>query len=575
MLLNRQSMEGAAWARALEGAEGIRGLSLASVPQSGRRGDGRVERRRRPATARVACRGGRAGRDGAPGGRPLPPSCLEQRGGRSQPSTRCFVSSKAAVGVEEDQDRRATESARGAGSSGEQGSSPSLGDLRDDIQRLRGLLLCLRGQDAESQIAILKKDPAVRAAPALEIARRVGSLPLLQQVIVYSILALRQSHVLQTGGDKHTAEFVIFLQKLELVQQFYDSIGGIIGYQLKVLELVVGETLQEEEKGAREEGAAAGDSHGRQHQPQDGAGAAAEASSSSSSSSSAGLSEEEEAILFPNGHNISENNATTRNFVCEGLRAIPELGEVYPVGGAGDRLGLIDKTTGQPLPTAMLPYCGRSLLENLVRDVQARENLYYRVFGKQHCTPIAIMTSDAKGNHEHITQICEEKGWFGRKKDSFFLFKQPLVPVVNGSSGQWLVTGHFEILMKPSGHGAIWKLMYDKEVLQWFGKHGRRAALVRQISNPMASTDTTMIALAGKGHSGRHVFGFASCERKVGAAEGCNVTKQYYDREAKANKYAITCVEYTEFEKYGLKDSGEVNAEGEEVSRFPANTNIL
>lgn len=38
--------------------------------------------------------------------------------------------------------------------------------------------------------------------------------------------------------------------------------------------------------------------------------------------------------------------------------------------GAGDRLGLIDESSGDSVPTAMLPYCGRTLLEGLVRDLQ-------------------------------------------------------------------------------------------------------------------------------------------------------------------------------------------------------------
>jgi hypothetical protein len=49
---------------------------------------------------------------------------------------------------------------------------------------------------------------------------------------------------------------------------------------------------------------------------------------------------------------------------------LPELGEIYPIGGAGDRLGLVDSDTGESLPAALLPYCGRSLLEGLMRDLQ-------------------------------------------------------------------------------------------------------------------------------------------------------------------------------------------------------------
>lgn len=47
-------------------------------------------------------------------------------------------------------------------------------------------------------------------------------------------------------------------------------------------------------------------------------------------------------------------------------------------------------------------------------------------------------------------------------------------------------------------------------------------------------------------------FGFASCERKVGAAEGVNVL---VERSTQSGwEYAITCIEYTEFNKLGIPD---------------------
>lgn len=60
-------------------------------------------------------------------------------------------------------------------------------------------------------------------------------------------------------------------------------------------------------------------------------------------------------------------------------------------------------------------------------------------------------------------------------------------------------------------------------VFDWLQQQGRVAALIRQISNPMAGVDTTLLALAGTGFSARRAFGFMSCERVVGAAEGMNV----------------------------------------------------
>ena len=38
-------------------------------------------------------------------------------------------------------------------------------------------------------------------------------------------------------------------------------------------------------------------------------------------------------------------------------------------------------------------------------------------------------------------------------------------------------------------------------------------------SNPMAGVDATLLALSGTGYADGRSFGFASCERAVGAAE--------------------------------------------------------
>eukprot|EP00967_Tisochrysis_lutea_P050149 scaffold61594_cov22-Tisochrysis_lutea.AAC.3 len=42
----------------------------------------------------------------------------------------------------------------------------------------------------------------------------------------------------------------------------------------------------------------------------------------------------------------------------------------------------------------------------------------------------------------------------------------------------------------------------------------------------MAGTDTTLLALAGRGQQQRSSFGFMSCDRAVGASEGCNALQE-------------------------------------------------
>lgn len=340
-------------------------------------------------------------------------------------------------------------------------------------------------------------------------------------------------------GEKIDAVRML-LKTLREMEQFYDCIGGIIGYQITVLELL------------------AESRHGRWRMD-----------SSQFINEIKGCQFME--IHPPNVLDLSKNTEYASKAALWGIEGLPDLGEIYPLGGSADRLGLVDPNTGECLPAAMLPFCGRTLLEGLIRDLQAREFLYLKLYGKQCITPVAIMTSAAKNNHEHITSLCEKHEWFGRGQLSFQIFEQPLVPVVNAEDGEWLVSKQFVPLCKPGGHGVIWKLAYDKGIFQWFANHRRKGATVRQVSNVVAATDVTLLALAGIGlHSGKKL-GFASCKRSLGATEGINVLVERKKLDGNW-VYGISCVEYTEFEKYGITDGPP--HESLQVE-FPANTNIL
>jgi hypothetical protein len=371
--------------------------------------------------------------------------------------------------------------------------------------------------------------------------------PLLDQLdppraaMILCIIAMGQHHLfeydLPCNGD-----LVQVLQELAddmlKLEEFYDSIGGLAGYQLQCCKLIAEQQAVQQ-------------------------------------TDSAVLGTSTVDFLVPPGLDISQPDAADRA-VSIGLSGMPRMAEIYPLGGAGDRLGLCCEETGDSLPTACLPYCGRSLLETLLRDLQAREYLYYRVFGVQLTTPVAVMTSAAKGNHWRVRCLFEEAGWFGRPPSSFTLFQQPLVPVVSASTGQWLTCSPLKPIMKPGGHGVIWKLMLDRGVFDWLRAAGRDAAIIRQISNPMAGQDSTLLALSGQGLQGGHAFGFASCERVVGAAEGMNVLIKEVETGKggqASSTFRITNVEYTEFEKLGIQDKGA--EEGSRHSAFPANTNVL
>ena len=95
-------------------------------------------------------------------------------------------------------------------------------------------------------------------------------------------------------------------------------------------------------------------------------------------------------------------------------------------------------------------------------------------------------------------------------------------------------------------------------------------------SNPMAGTDATLLALSGAGYTDSRSFGFASCPRVVGAAEGMNVLLERRMQKPDGqieHAYNVTNVEYTEFEKQGICDVPA--SPGSQYSCFPANTNVL
>ncbi|XP_022746788.1 UTP--glucose-1-phosphate uridylyltransferase 3, chloroplastic-like isoform X5 [Durio zibethinus] len=320
--------------------------------------------------------------------------------------------------------------------------------------------------------------------------------------------------------DEESGDLKKLLKILGEIEEFYDCIGGIIGYQIMVLELLAQSSVEMQTTNHSQHVHESMDCHFLEIHP-------------------------------PTGCDLSQSTEYASQAALWGIEGLPDLGEIYPLGGSADRLGLVDPDTGECLPAAMLPYCGRTLLEGLIRDLQAREFLYFKLYGKQCITPVAIMTSSAKNNQEHITSLCERLGWFGRGRSSFQLFEQPLVPTVSADDGRWLVRKPFVPVCKPGGHGVIWKLAYDKGIFQWFYDHGRKGATVRQVSNVVAATDVTLLALAGIGlHHGKKL-GFASCKRNSGATEGINVLIEKKNLDGKW-AYGLSCIEYTEFDKFGI-----------------------
>ncbi len=349
-----------------------------------------------------------------------------------------------------------------------------------------------------------------------------------ERYAIKSIIAIGQGPIVFREVNTFSSNNPLkdLVRQLLQVEDFYQAIGGIIGYHYAVLHLI--QELDNPEK------------------------------------------EDEFSYHRPEGLDLCKSSIEVHKAIKEGIDALPFMGEIYPVGGAGDRLNLIDPLTNEPLPAALLPFGEGNLLEGLIRDLQAREFLYFKLTGKQVCTPIAMMTSNEKNNHARILEVCEKAQWFGRPKDSFRFFVQPSVPVLT-IEGNWVMTEPLKMLAKPGGHGVIWREALRQGIFDWFSSLGRKKFLVRQINNPLAGTDHGLLALAGVGFQDDKAFGVASCPRYVNSAEGMLVMVE--KKGAEGVSCGITNIEYTEFKKRGIEDAP--TTPNGKYSLFPSNTNIL
>lgn len=357
-----------------------------------------------------------------------------------------------------------------------------------------------------------------------EFSQILDNLPLEHKYVLKALIALGQGPVVFANEKlENGAKLSKLVDHLLSTERFYDYMGGIIGYHLKTLQLIKDASEQEIKI--------------------------------------------DDAEIAPVPYVDIRTASRDRNkLLISGIKSLESMAELYVLGGAGDRLGLKDTKTDTPLPVACLQFAGRTLLESLIRDLEAREFLYYKLFAKQLFVPIVLMTSLEKNNDIHIQAICSERGYFGRPKESIFRILQPLAPVLT-VSGNWAVSAPYELVLKPGGHGVIWKLARDCFAFDWLKRQKSDFLIVRQINNPISGLDVGLLALAGFGKSNNKAFGFESCPRKDGMSEGMNVLR------SKNNEYSISNIEYTEFaeRKKRSPDFADLNKNCD----FPTNTNIL
>jgi len=331
----------------------------------------------------------------------------------------------------------------------------------------------------------------------------------MEEYVVKASFAIFQGERIFAGAERaKTGPIKKMIHDLLAVERFYSDAGGLIGYQLLVLNL-----LCDEEK------------------------------------------ESKELFIPPPFIDLRKPSRIVREAIIDGIKSQEQMAEFYPVGGAADRLNL------KGAPAAHLLFLGRSLFEGMIADLEAREYLHWKLFGKKVETPIVIMTSEMEKHGAQIEKLCQDKDWFGRSPSSFYFLRQPLVPTFNRKA-QWQLAAPLKLLLRPGGHGALWKLAHEAGIFEALEKNGCKKALIRQVNNPMAAIDYGLLAFLGVGHQRDSAFGFAACPRLLSASEGLNVVRKNKSKEV------LTNLEYCHFEKCGFDKE-------EKSGAFPANTNLL
>ncbi|MBX9923390.1 MAG: UTP--glucose-1-phosphate uridylyltransferase [Rhabdochlamydiaceae bacterium] len=395
----------------------------------------------------------------------------------------------------------------------------------EEIDRLALLTESLKmARGIHSKLEVLDADPRVQNG------KMPSGFSVETEFVMKSLMAIGQYEVafdpMGLSAEEKEIRSKQLLDSLHMIETFYEEIGGIVGYQFTLLQFL--------------------------HQPKQ------------------RFLVDKSRCHAPSGVDLSLPSEDLDEMIYYSIEKMDQLAEMYPVGGAADRLRLQDPETGTLIPAAMLSFNGQTLLGKLIEDLQVREYMYFKIKGKQILLPVAMMTSKEKNNHDQILQLCEKSHWFFRPKEKFSFFCQPLVPVVS-REGNWIVPDSMRPLMKPGGHGVIWKLARDSGVISWLAKQGASKAIVRQINNPVSSEDYHLMAFSGYGLKEDKRFGFASCERQVKASEGINVLVE--EEKEEGFSYTLTNIEYCDFSTYNIQDEPAIA--GGRFSKFPSNTNLL
>jgi len=385
----------------------------------------------------------------------------------------------------------------------------------------------LENMDIQDKAKYLLENPLIQSflSSSSEWAKYITSLADDDKVVLLSLVFLKQNttifHTPPSKWPKGSLQKL--LSNLKQVESFYEKIGGIIGYHETFIKL-----LNDSDKDTNT------------------------------------------SLYPPEPIDIRQFSSKVKEKAEIGLKHLDQIAFIFPVGGAGDRLNLIDKKTKKALPAAFLSFCGKTLLQYLLDEVSALEHLYKSTYKKDITCPVILMTSEEKDNDEKVTSFLEKNDWFGRAENSIKTCIQPVVPVIS-ETGKWILQDDYTLLCKPGGHGALWKVLLENKIFDYLISQKKKYSIIRQINNPIGGMDYNLLTFIGYGLTEKKKFGFLTCPRQVHSATGSILLNE--KKEDESYQYNHTNIEYCDFEKYHISD---VSTDPyTNISEYPANTNTL
>src|SRR5579872_870248 len=198
----------------------------------------------------------------------------------------------------------------------------TLTSLEEKIEKLAPLVAELKGAScAEEKLEFLDRQSSVKEFfenPGFVRSFLFG-LSSDCAVVIKAVIAVGQGErVLHISTEMQDPLILLrkLIEDLLPVEKFYQEIGGIVGYHWMTLRLLAGIEGRE----------------GESPSP---------------------------TVKFhaPEGFDISTENAEVCKEIISGVKHLAEMAEIYPLGGAADRLRLFDEKTRIALPAARLSFC--------------------------------------------------------------------------------------------------------------------------------------------------------------------------------------------------------------------------